>query len=332
MSEGSVLDRSGKAYKPSTCRSYAQALRDYIAPALGAMRLTDVSRRDVQDLVDELWRAGLSPSTIHNKLDPLRVIFRRAMRRDEVVFDPTEHLELPAVRGKRDRIESPEQAAALVDALSPSERALWAVALFCGLRRGELRALRWDAVDFEENVIRVEWGWDDHEGEIELKSDAGRRSIPLAGRVRKELAQHKLLTGRAGHDLVFGRTAELPFVPTTVRRRALKAWAAVGLEPMTPHEARHCAISYFIACGYDWKQVSVWAGHGDIRQTWNRYGKVVPGAAREAAAKLDAYLDRTIPPTIPQPSQNDETRSQSGLHKYRHGDSNPGFRRERAAS
>jgi integrase len=69
------------------------------------------------------------------------------------------------------------------------------------------------------------------------------------------------------------------------------AWDAAGLEPITPHEARHCAISYFIAAGLDWKQISTWAGHGDVRQTWNRYGHLVPGSEQAAAERLDAYLN-----------------------------------------
>lgn len=41
------------------------------------------------------------------------------------------------------------------------------------------------------------------------------------------------------------------------------------------------------------------SGHSDVRQTWNRYGKVIPGTAHEAGKKLDAYLDRTVPQTVP---------------------------------
>jgi integrase len=59
----------------------------------------------------------LAPSTIHNLLDPVRVLFRRAVRRDELVIDPTHNLELPAVRGLRNRIETPESATKLLQAL-----------------------------------------------------------------------------------------------------------------------------------------------------------------------------------------------------------------------
>jgi len=69
------------------------------------------------------------------------------------------------------------------------------------LRIGELRALRWARVDFDAGLIRVERGWDDVEGEIEVKTGAGRRVVPLAGVVRRELAALKLRTGRDGDDL-----------------------------------------------------------------------------------------------------------------------------------
>ena len=81
--DGSILDRGGKPYKPSTARGYEQLLRAYVVPALGGWKLSQVQRRDVQDFVDDLRKEGLSASTIANILDPLRVIFRRAIRRDE---------------------------------------------------------------------------------------------------------------------------------------------------------------------------------------------------------------------------------------------------------
>ena len=105
--DGTILDRGGKPYKPSTARGYEQLLRAYVVPALGGWKLSQVQRRDVQDFVDDLRKQGLSASTIANILDPLRVIFRRAIRRDELSIDPTDNLDLPAIRGRRDRIDPP---------------------------------------------------------------------------------------------------------------------------------------------------------------------------------------------------------------------------------
>jgi integrase len=335
--DGTILDRAGRPYKPSTARGYEQLLRQYVIPAFGSVKLTELHRRDVQDYVDGLRAQGLSPSTIANAVDPLRVIYRRAIRRDEVVIDPTDNLEMPAIRGRRDRIEPPDRAHEYLAALPDSERAFWAVALFCGLRRGELRGLQWAHVDFDDGVIRVERSWDPKAGPIEVKSSAGRRAVPMAFVVRRELKAHQQRTNRKGADLVFGRTATEAFFASTIRSRANKAWLQAGLDPLTPHEARHCAISYFIAAGLDWKQISTWAGHGDVRQTWNRYGHLVPGGEQAAAERLDAYLNPptkglTVARTVAHRPENEKTPENSGVLKYRYRDSNPGFRRERAAS
>lgn len=107
--QGSIPNRSGGRYKPATLRSYRRALDERILPVLGGQRLTEIQRRDVQDLADELT-AQLAASTVQNTLDPLRVIYRRAMRRDLVSVDPTEGLELRRPKGQRDRIASPAEA------------------------------------------------------------------------------------------------------------------------------------------------------------------------------------------------------------------------------
>jgi integrase len=335
--DGTILDRAGKAYKPSTARGYEQMLRAYVIPEFGNWKLTDVHRRDVQEFADALRAQGLSPSTITNIIDTLRIIFRRAIRRDEIVVNPTTNLELPAIRGRRDRIEPPAKAHELLAALPDDERAFWAVALFCGLRRGELRGLQWTNIDYEAGLVRVERSWDPVAGPIEVKSGAGERAVPMAFVVRRELRHHQERTGRSGEDLVFGRTSTEAFFASTVQSRANKAWKAAGLEPITPHEARHCAISYFIAAGLDWKQISTWAGHGDVRQTWNRYGHLVPGGEAAARERLDAYLNPPAPkPTVAHPvaqtHENEKTLRFAGLSEYRYRDSNPGYRRERAAS
>jgi len=110
--------------------------------------------------------------------------------------NPTTGLELPAVRGRRDRIASPTEAAELIEALPEHDRALWATALYAGLRRGELMALRWEDVDLQKNLITVARSWDVKAGPIEPKSHAGRRSVPIAGVLREHLIAYQLRSGR----------------------------------------------------------------------------------------------------------------------------------------
>ena len=64
------------------------------------------------------------------------------------------------------------------------------------------------------------------------KAAAGRRRVPALEPLKRELAAHKLRTGRSGDDLVFGTTATCPFTPSTVSRRALSAWKGADPEPI----------------------------------------------------------------------------------------------------
>src|SRR5215217_7467809 len=100
---------------------------------LGSERVAKITRQQLQDLADELYGEGLDPSTIRNTLMPLRALYRRLLQRGEIALNPTASLALPAVRGRRDRIVSPEEAARLLQALPEAQKPLWATALYAGL-------------------------------------------------------------------------------------------------------------------------------------------------------------------------------------------------------
>jgi len=102
---------------------------------------------------------------------------------------------------------------------------------------------------------------------------------------------HRLRQGRGGEGFVFGRTASKPFNSTTVTRRAVAAWRAAGLKPITLHECRHTYASTMIAAGANAKAISTYMGHASIQVTYDLYGKLMPGGEEEAAALFDAYLD-----------------------------------------
>jgi integrase len=288
---GLIRTRSGDPFKPAALRAYDDALRLRVLPALGSCRLGDVRRNDVQDLVDSLVAKGDAASTINVATLPLRAIYRRAMKRGEVSVNPTTGLEVPASRGRRDRIASPEECRRLLAALPASDRPLWATAMFGGLRRGELQALRIEDVDLAAGVIHVHRGWDLKEGEIETKA-RNRRKVPIAAALRDYLDEHLLgLDWREG--LVFGAGPADPFEPTGIAKRAKRIWKAAELEPITLHECRHTFASLMIAAGVNAKALSTYMGHAQISITLDRYGHLMPGNEAEAAGMLDAYLERS---------------------------------------
>jgi integrase len=293
---GTILNRKREPYKPASLRSYERALKLRILPALGHHRLSTLDRNDVQDLVDRMLAQGCDPSTIKNTLNPLQAIYRRALKRGEIAINPTAALDVPTPRGRRERVATPTEAAALIAALPTEDRALWATAMYAGLRRGELRALRWRDVNLAAGLIRVKAGWDDYEGEIEAKSRAGRRTIPIAGTLRDHLLEHRIRQTDDPDAFVFGVEPAVPFEPSTVNRRARAAWKRADLNPIGMHECRHTFASLLIAGGVNPKALSTYLGHASVTITFDRYGHLMPGNETEAARALDAYLETATAP------------------------------------
>ena len=141
---GTVRARGGDAYKPSAIRSYERTLRLRVygpdAPMawLGDEPIEDIRRADLQELVGHLTD-GTAPKTIEATIIPLKAVFRHEIERDRVKVNPTTGLILPSGEQARDRIADPVEAKALLAALPDEYRAVWATAMYAGLRRGELR-------------------------------------------------------------------------------------------------------------------------------------------------------------------------------------------------
>jgi integrase len=307
---GSVRTRSGDVYKPSTIRSYEQALRgprDIYSGLLGefgAIRLSELTVDDVQAYADRLLAAGAQPSTVHNQIMPVRAICR--WRRREVAVNPTVGLVLPAVRLARVRIVSPAQAEMLLAALNPCDRVLWASALYAGLRRGELMGLRWCDVDLAHGLLEVAQAWDPKEHcMVAPKSHAGNRRVPIATALRAYLQPLALTVAPDSPSLVFG-TSGLPFSASSLYERAHRAWRRVGLQPISLHECRHTFASLMIAAGVNAKALSTFMGHANTSITLDRYGHLLPGAEDEAAGLMDAYLRADHP--VPEPHREGPVR------------------------
>jgi integrase len=110
---------------------------------------------------------------------------------------------------------------------------------------------------------------------------------------------------------VFGATAECPFDPSGVRRRALAAWGwrqgpnpkrggprtvllptrDDALAPISLHESRHTFASLMIAAGCNAKALSKIMGHSSISISFDVYGHLMPGGESEARERVDSYLD-----------------------------------------
>ena len=309
MAEGTVRPKRRERYKPNTVRSYERAVRLFVRGSeLGTLRPAEVRRSDVQAFVDDLL-ARMSASGTSNAINPLQAFYKRAIDREELAFNPTKGIDIPVGSAKRPRrIVSPAEAAALILAVPIEDRAIWATAFYAGLRRGELQALRCMDVDLGANLIHVRKGWDQVEGEIEPKSEASKRTVPVLAVLNDHLAEQLQRTGRSGEDRIFGRSSRVAFYASTIDGRAKRAWRAhnsaereaakaEGREPelltlLTMHECRHAFASLLIDTGANPKAIQEVMGHSKIQTTFDVYGHLLPGSYDDVRARMDAYLAR----------------------------------------
>lgn len=238
---------------------------------------------------------------MRNVLVPLQALYRRHRR--EVPVDPTSGLDLPEPARPRERAATPAEATELLAALPDDLRPLYATAFYAGLRRGELRALRWSHVSgvLSDRPLKlhVSASWDDKAGQIEPKSIKSTRKVACPELLRPYLETQLARTGRGGDDLVFGRTASDPFTPSHVRRMAAKAWAAENtkrarrslplVEPIGLHECRHTYVSLMAAAGVPLERIGDYVGHASSYMT-NRYRHLIEGQGVSDAQRLDAYV------------------------------------------
>jgi integrase len=310
MKKGRIRPRGKESYKPNTIRSYERALRVHIEPRpIAKLKVARVRKSDVEHLVEELLadEKELSSRTVSNVLNPVQALYRREVRRERLGYNPTEGIDLPTGQSKKPkRIANKEEAAELLAALPEEDRPIWATAFYAGLRRGELQALRACDIALGDSRINVVHGWDQEEGQIDPKSYAGERSLPLLAILRDYLDEHLIRTGRTGEDLVFGRTATEAFYPSTIDNRAKRAWEAANdrereaaererrspklLEPITMHDCRHTFASLLIDANANAKAIQEFMGHEKITTTYDTYGHLLPGAHDEVRERMDAYL------------------------------------------
>jgi integrase len=289
---GAVRNKAGRRYKPSALRSYEIAFHSRVIPVFGRDPMAAITRPRLQQWVRTLLADGLSASTVRNTLAALQVLYRHALYGGEVQVNPTLGLKMPAMERREPRFVPPAEAAALIEALTPEDGAIYATAFYAGLRRGELWALRWGDVDFDARVIRVRRNEDVVEGEVDPKSTSGRRAVPLIRNLALVLAEQRKRSRGNASDRVFSGERGGKFSAEALAKRARQRWSTAGLKPVGLHDCRHTFASFMIDAGVNAKALSVYMGHSSIDVTFDLYGHLMPGSEAVAASLLETYLER----------------------------------------
>lgn len=288
---GEVRSRRRVPYSASTLRDYRSDLDRFVLPELRHRAVTDVTRSDVQSVIESMNGQGFAGQTVRNAIVALQAFYRWK----KPAIDPTVNLDLPEPGARRERAASPTEAETLLAVLEGDTRDIYTAAFYAGLRRGELQALKVD--DVKEDRISVSRSWDQVAGEKEPKSKAGIRDIPLVEPLRSIL--EKRCEGRPKTAFVFG-SDEAPFSPNTLRDSSLRQWAAAavgaflrgqdaGLDPIGLHEARHSYSTWLDAAGISETRADRYMGHSNP-SVQGRYRHQLPGQLAEDAATLTAYI------------------------------------------
>jgi integrase len=266
--------------------------------AFGDVRIERIAVEDI-----ERWRARRSCSnrTTQKYLIVLNGIFKRAMKVYKLPVNPMALVEHPRVRHSSDiDVLSASEVRALVGAASTQlHGTLLLTAAFTGLRTGELLALRWGAVDFAAETIRVVRSFTI--GDESSPKSGKPRSVPMVQEVAAALArlgQRERFTG--DDDLVFAGAVGGHLDSKEVRAEYKAALTRAGLRNLRFHDLRHTFGTRAVEQAESILKLKEWMGHANV-QTTMRYlhYKSKAGAAWRLAA---AFADEDTATQLAQPA------------------------------
>jgi Phage integrase family len=135
--------------------------------------------------------------------------------------------------------------------MRPKDRATLGLAVYAGLRLGELLALNVAAIDLDGGWIHVHRSWDRGTKQFIPTKSRKPRSVPIIDKLAVLLADHFVLLDHPTDGLLFpsSNNPEWPTDPGILRRRIHARWKKAGLKPLGFHEARHTYASIGIAAG-----------------------------------------------------------------------------------
>jgi len=283
-------DYASISVKASTFTTYKGRVNGSLMRAFGDRKLTGIGTADVQRFLADLSRAGRSPSTLRAYLVLLHNMFEQAIRWDYLLVNPTHGIKPPRLPHKEMDSLTPDEVRALLHGADDRYYALLATAIMTGMRQGELLALQWDDINWNNGTIRVRRSL--FRGKfVDPKSARSVRTIGMSDRLAAILLEHKVSAPYSPYDLVFPSTDGTPMDPANVRNRALDpALHRAGLRRIRFHDLRHTFASVLINQGENLKYVQAQLGHSSIKTTVDRYGHLMPGSHRGASQRLDSTL------------------------------------------
>jgi integrase len=293
------------ARKPKTYEGYELVARVHIVPALGRKRLHRLTAADVRLFVKRLESAKSPPSTrlVQQVHAVLRNALQAAVREELIGRNVASLVQVTSPNYDVNRRLTVGEARKLL-AVSRDHRlhALYVLAVYLGLRRGELLGLQWRDVDLNAGVIEVRSSLQRVGGELRAvtpKTRSSRRTVPLIGMCGEALRAHREQQNaeRAGAGLgwldtgyVFTTSAGTPIEPDNLRRSWYPVRDAAELGPVRFHDLRHTCVSLLLDLGAPPHVVREIVGHADLSVTMMIYAHASQEEKRAALGRLDDRL------------------------------------------
>jgi integrase len=295
---------------PKTLERYRQLAEQQIIPHLGATPLQNLRPAQISEWHATLLRSGgaigkpLSARTVGHAHRVLHRGLERALSLEIVARNVAHAVHPPKVADTEVASLTAEQIADVLARLDGHRlHPIAALALGTGMRRGELCALAWGAIDLETGTVRVERSLEETKAGLRFKSPktrSGRRVVSLPVSVvdtlrqhRRKQAEQRLLLGLGAaddDDLVFARSDGSPLSPDNLSRDWRRTVRRLDLPRVMFHALRHSSASALIAAGLDVGAVSRRLGHANPSTTLRVYTHQFAASDTEAAAAIERAM------------------------------------------
>lgn len=288
---------------PRSFERYRDIVNRRFIPEFGNIQLTKLKPEHLQKHYTGMLNSGLSSRSVRYHHAVMHSALQIAVKWGLVARNVADAVEPPRIRRSEMQTWNEKEAGQFLEAAKGGQYyALFYTALFTGMRRSELLALRWQDIDFIYSQIQVSRSLHQlKNGDYvftEPKSARSRRTIALppsaflvleSYRKAKEIESKMLGISLNENDLVFSNLGK-PFRPNTITRAWSMLAAKAGVKVIRLHDARHTHASLMLKQGIHPKVVQERLGHASIQMTLDTYSHVAPGLQEAAAASFDKLL------------------------------------------
>ena len=290
--------------KPSTQESYEWAFKR-LSGQFGRWPVAEIGKADVQRFLTDAGQK-LAPESVHDLRNRLSGLLTAAEDWGWIPHgaNPARgRLRLPERSGRRKkRILEPKQAQNLTLALPPPYNTIVALALFSGLRKGEIAALRWNDitlmhVEVDEAVYRGKLG--------SPKSRKSRRRVAIGRGLSEVLeAWRKQAKFTGADDFVFGIRTNSPIDLHNVIARHIKPTCVkLGLPLVSWHDFRHTYTTWARRAGVNAETMRDQLGHSSVKITLDIYSHLDDREKDAALIEGYGWVNGTLSGTPSVPDQ-----------------------------